>query len=140
MHATWDRRVSLSRTADSEEIWTWLWYGGNKFAWKSRRYNTYLSAKPDGSVTLADKPQDWEMWYKFQLNGKDLWKSAHGTWLSGRSDGTVNLQTVSQDWEQWTGIDLDINTKPASPPPTPPTPKPPFICDPKSQIELAIHN
>lgn len=51
-------------------------------------HGTYLSGKPDGTITLSYNVQDWEIW-TYIASPKDIssffyCQSSHGTYLSAR--------------------------------------------------------
>ena len=76
-----------------------------KFAFRSY-HGTYLSAHPDGSVTLADHMECWEEWTKIDLgNGKFALRSCHGTYLSACPDGSLKCEGHQKCWEEFVAVD-----------------------------------
>jgi hypothetical protein len=97
-----DGSVDLAPHAKAWELWSPVWQGGNRYAWKSIYLGNYLTAWDDGTVQSKPELNAWEVWEHIHLgNGMNAWKSAHGTYLSVWPDGDVKLAPHIKEWEQW---------------------------------------
>jgi hypothetical protein len=63
--------------------------------------NSYLSARPDGSVKIASAPLEWERWTATRLpSGLWTFKSYFNTYLSAQMDGSMKAdRTEAKEWE-----------------------------------------